>query len=87
MFYVEDGRLMAVHYCDGGNRARLEGKLSSDSKALEFTLLDVAGPTKGGLVKRMIFTPVNENTHTVQFTFVMPNGNPIELKGEFKRTK
>jgi hypothetical protein len=87
MFYVEDGRLIAVHYCDAGNRARLEGKLSSDSKAVEFTFLDVAGSTKGGLVKRMIFTPVNGNTHIVEFTFVMPNGNPIELKGEFKRTK
>ena len=86
MFYLEDGRLIAVHYCDAGNRARLEGKLSSDSKAVEFTFLDVTGSTKGGLVRRMIFTPVNENAHTVQFTFIMPNGNPIELKGEFKRT-
>lgn len=87
MFYVEDGRLMAVHYCDAGNRARFEGKVSSDSKAVEFTFLDVTGSTKGGLVKRMIFTPVNENIHTVQFTFIMPNGNPIELKGEFKRIR
>lgn len=87
MFYMEDGRLMAVHYCDAGNRARFEGKLSSDSKAVEFTFLDVTGSTKGGLVKRMIFTSVNPDTQTLQFTFIMPNGNPIELKGEFKRTK
>ena len=84
---MEEGRLIAVHYCDAGNRARFEGKLSSDSKAVEFTFLDVTGSTKGGLVRRMIFTPVSPDTYTLQFTFIMPNGNPIELKGEFKRTK
>jgi hypothetical protein len=86
MFYVEDGRLMATHYCDAGNRARFEGKLSSDSKTMDFTFLDVSGPTKGGLVKRMVFTAVDANTHNIMFTFIMPNGKAIDLKGEFKRT-
>lgn len=87
MFYVEDNRLLAIHYCDAGNRARLEGKMSPDGKSIEFSFLDVAGSTKGGLVKRMVFTTIDANKHMVEFTFIMPNGKPIELRGEFQRTK
>jgi hypothetical protein len=87
MFYVEGDRLLATHYCDAGNRARLESKMSPDGKASEFNLLDVAGSTKGGLVKRMAFTSIDANKHVVELTFIMPDGKPIELRGEFERTK
>jgi hypothetical protein len=87
MFYVEEDRLIAIHYCDGGNRARTEGKMSADGKSVEFNFLDVAGSTKGGLLKRMMFTMVDANKHVIDFTFIMPNGKPVELHGEFQRTK
>ena len=87
MFYVEGDRLLATHFCDGNNRARFEGKASPDGKASEFNLLDVTGSTKGGLVKRMVFTIIDANKHVVEFTFIKPDGNPIELRGEFERTK
>ena len=86
MFYVEGDRLLATHYCDAGNRARFEGKLSPDGKASEFNLLDVAGSTRGGLVKRMVFTMIDANKHVVEFTFIKPDGKPIDLRGEFERT-
>ena len=87
MFYVDGDRLLATHYCDGANRARFEGKLSADEKASEFNFLDVAGSTRGGLVKRMVFTTIDANKHLVEFTFIKPDGKPIELRGEFERTK
>lgn len=86
MFYVEGDRLLATHYCDGGNRARLEGKMSPDGKTSEFSFLDVTGSTRGGLVKRMVFTMIDANKHVVEITFIMPDGKPIELRGEFQRT-
>jgi hypothetical protein len=86
MFYVEGDRLLATHYCDGGNRARFEGKLSPDGKTSEFSLLDVAGGTRGGLVKRMAFTIIDANKQLVEFTFIRPDGKPMELRGEFTRT-
>src|SRR6185295_2033360 len=87
MFYIEGDRLIATHYCDAGNRARLEGKMSADGKSVEFNFLDVAGSTKGGLVKRIMFTMMDANKHVEEFTFIMPNGKPMELRGEFHRTK
>jgi uncharacterized protein YceK len=87
MFYMEGDRLLATHYCDAGNRARFEGKMSPDGKTSEFGFLDVVGSTRGGLVKRMAITTVDANKLVVDFTFIMPNGNPIELRGEFERTK
>ncbi|HEX4946936.1 MAG TPA: hypothetical protein VFZ34_09740 [Blastocatellia bacterium] len=86
MFYVEGDRLLTTHFCDAGNRTRLEGKMSPDAKTIEFNFLDVVGSTKGGLVKRMVFTLIDANKHLVEFTFIKPDGEPIELRGEFQRT-
>jgi hypothetical protein len=87
MFYLDGDRLLATHYCDAGNRPRFEGKLSPDGNTIEFSFLDVAGSTRGGLVKRMAFTIVDANKHVVEFTFMMPDGKPMELRGEFQRTE
>jgi hypothetical protein len=86
MFYLDGDRLLATHYCDAGNQARFEGKMSPDGKTIEFSFLDVAGSTKGGLVKRLVFTMIDADHHGVEFTFIMPDGKPIELRGDFQRT-
>ena len=87
MFYLEGDRLLATHYCDAGNRSHWEGKMSPDGKAIEFSFLDVAGPTRGGYLKDMVITMIDADHHIVAFTFVMPDGKPIQLRGEFQRTK
>jgi len=87
MFYVNGDHLLATHYCDAGNRSNMEGKLSADGKALEFSFLDVVGPTRGGYLKDMVITMTDADRHIVAFTFVMPDGKPIQLRGEFQRTK
>jgi hypothetical protein len=87
MFYLEGDRLLATHYCDAGNRSRWEGKMSPDGKAIEFGFLDVAGPTRGGYLKDMVITIIDADHHIVAFTFVMPDGKAIQLRGEFQRTK
>lgn len=86
MFYLEGDRLLATHYCDAGNRSRLEGKISADEKAIEFSFLDVTGSTRGGYLKDMVITMIDSDHHVVGITFVMPDGKPISLRGEFKRT-
>jgi len=87
MFYVEGDRLLATHYCDAGNRARFEGKMSPDGKTIEFSFLDVAGGTRGGLVKRMAFNLIAADKHVIELVFVTPDGKPVDLRGEFQREK
>ena len=87
MFYREGDRLLATHFCDGGNRVRWEGKMSPDGKTIEFSFLDVAGGTRGGLAKDMVFTMIDADTHAIVLNFIMPDGKPVDARGEFKRTK
>lgn len=87
MFYMEGDRLLATHYCDAGNRSRMEGKLTPDGKGVEFSLLELIGGTKGGFLKRIMFTMTDADRHVVELTFVQPDGKPIPLRGEFQRTK
>ena len=86
-FYLDGDRLVMTHYCDAGNRPRLEGKMLPDGKTIEFNFLDVAGGTQRGYVKRTAFTIIDANKHLVELTYVMPDGKPMEARGEFERTK
>jgi len=87
MIYLEGDRLFLTHYGGEGNRPRFEGKLSPDGKSVEFSFLDVAGGTQRGLMKHMVFTFIDENHHTVEVTYILPNGKPVQARGEFQRTK
>lgn len=87
MFYIEGDRLLATHYCDAGNRSNMEGKLSADGKSVEFGLLELVGNTKGGHLQRLVFTMNDTDNHAADFIFVRPDGKPIPLRGEFKRSK
>jgi hypothetical protein len=87
MFYLDGDRLLATHYCDAGNRSRFEGKLSGDGKVIELSFLDLAGSTRAGYLKDIAFTLIDADHHTVEGTFVMPDGKPVPLRGEFLRDK
>ena len=87
MIYLEGDRLFLTHYGGEGNRPRFEGKLTPDGKSVEFSFLDVSGGTQRGLMKRMMFTIVDANNHIVEVTYMLPDGKPIQARGEFQRTK
>jgi len=86
MFYVDGDRLLATHFCDGGNRVRWEGKMSPDGKRIEFSFLDVAGDTRGGLAKDMAFTMIEADKHAIVLNFITPDGKSVDVRGEFQRT-
>jgi len=71
MFYLDGGRVLLTHYCDAGNRPRMEGKLSPDGKTFEFTFIDVAGSNLHQHMHHARFTFIDADHHTEDWTFMM----------------
>jgi hypothetical protein len=87
MFYVDGDRLLLTHYCDAGNRPRMVGKMSPDGKKVEFDFLDVSGSTQKGLMNHAVFTMVDANHHTEEWTYVLPGNKTLSGHADFTRTK
>lgn len=87
MLYLDEGRLLLTHYCDAGNRPRMVGKMSPDGKKVEFDFLDVAGSTKEGYMRRAVFTFVDANHHTEDWTFMLAGDKPLEAHFDLQRAK
>src|SRR5713101_594048 len=87
MFYVDGDRLLLTHYCDAGNRPRMVGKISPDGKTVEFDFLDIAGSTEYGHMHHAVFTIIDANRHTEDWTYMMPGDKPMHAHFELQRTK
>jgi hypothetical protein len=87
MLYLDGDRLMLTHYCDAGNRPRMVGKMSPDGKTVEFDFLDVAGSTEYGHMHHAVFTVIDANHHTEDWTYMMPGDKPVHAHVELQRTK
>ena len=86
MLYLDGDRLLLTHYCDAGNRPRMTGKMSPDGKTVEFEFLDVAGTTKYGHMHHSVFTVLDANHHTEDWTF-MQGEKPVLAHFDLQRTK
>lgn len=89
MMYVDtDGdRLTLVHYCDAGNRPRMTGKTSPDGKTLEFDFADLSGSNKYGHMYHSVFTFIDANHHTEEWTYMMPGDKPVHARMDLQRAK
>jgi hypothetical protein len=87
MLYVDGGQLNLIHYCDAGNRPHMIGKMSSDGKVVEFTLVDVSGSTKPGHMEHAVFTYIDANHHTEDWTFMMPGDKAMHAHFDLQRAK
>jgi hypothetical protein len=87
MLYLDGDRLLLTHYCDAGNRPRMVGKMSPDGKAVEFDFLDVAGSTQYGHMHHAVFTVIDANHHSEDWTFMMPGDKPMRAHVDLQRTK
>ena len=87
MFYLDNDRLLLTHYCDAGNRPRMAARVSPDGKTVEFDFLDVAGSTKYGHMQHAVFTLIDANHHTEDWTYLMPGDKPMRAHLDLQRVK
>jgi len=87
MFYLDSDRLLLTHYCDAGNRPRMSGKMLPDGKTVQFDFLDLSGGTQYGHMDHAVFTLVDANHHTEDWTYIMPGDKPVQARFELARTK
>jgi hypothetical protein len=86
MFYIEGDRLILTHYCDAGNRPRMAARNSADGKTVEFDFLDVSGSNDYGHMHHAVFTIIDANHHTEDWTYMMPGDKPMHAHFDLKRT-
>ena len=87
MMVVDGDRLLLTHYCDADNRPRMAGRMSPDGKTVEFDFLDISGHVERGHMHHAVFTFVDPDHHTEDWTFMMPGDKPIRVHFDLQRTK
>jgi hypothetical protein len=87
MFYLDADRLTLVHYCDAGNRPRMVARTSADGKTVEFDFVDISGGTQRGHMHHAVFTVIDANHHTEDWTYMMPGDKPMRAHFDLQRTK
>jgi hypothetical protein len=87
MFVVEGDRLLLTHYCDANNRPRMVGRASADGKTVEYDFLDVTGDLKYGHMQHAVFTFIDADHHSEEWTFAGPGGEAMRARMDLQRTK
>jgi len=87
MLYLDGDQLTLVHYCDAGNRPRMRGKLSPDGKTVEFDFADLSGSNQNGHMYHAVFTIIDANHHTEDWTYLMPGDKPMHAHMDLRLTK
>ena len=88
MIYVDGDRLLLTHFCDSGNRPRMQGRLSPDGNTVTFDFLDVSGSAEKFLMHDVVFTIVDANHHIEAWTYSLNGKPPIRAPGiQLQRTK
>ncbi|MGO8986101.1 MAG: hypothetical protein ACLPHI_20490 [Terriglobales bacterium] len=87
MIVVDGDRLLLTHYCDADNRPRMVGKMSADGKTVEFEFLDVSGNLQYGHMQHAVFTIVDANHHTEDWTYLEPGDKALHAHFDLQRTK
>jgi hypothetical protein len=85
MLYLDGDRLLLTHYCDAGNRPRMVARTSLDGKNVEFDFLDVSGDLRYGHMYHAVFTIIDANHHTEDWTYMMPGDKPLRAHFDLKR--
>jgi hypothetical protein len=82
-------RLLMTHYCGAGNQPRMAAIVSPDGKAFTFTFFDgtnLASPDAGHM-QRVVFTILDANHHTEDWTFRAGAGKEMKEFFDLRRNE
>ncbi|MGO8794342.1 MAG: hypothetical protein ACLQLC_05930 [Candidatus Sulfotelmatobacter sp.] len=90
MFHLDGpNRLMLTHYCTAGNQPRFQATVPPDGKTFTFDYVDatnLAGPDAGHM-QRVVFTMLDENHHTEDWTFAAGRGKEMKEFFDLRRAE
>lgn len=87
MLYLDDDHLTLIHYCDAGNRPRMVARTSPDGKTVEFDFVDMSGGNRFGHMYHAVFTLIDANHHTEDWTYMLPGDKPVRAHMELTRAQ
>lgn len=87
MIYVDGDHLNLVHYCDAGNRPHMIAQPSGDGKSVEFAFADLSGSNQRGHMDHAVFTFIDADHHTEDWTYMMPGDKPMHAHFDLHRVK
>jgi len=87
MIYLEDDRLTLVHYCEAGNRPRMVARKSPDQKTVAFDFVSISGSTRPAYLHNFVFTIIDADHHTEDWTFTLPGAKLLRAHFDLKRGK
>jgi hypothetical protein len=82
-------RLLITHYCSAGNQPRMAATTSPDGKTITFDFFDATNlaTPEAGHMQRVVFTIVDANHHTEEWTFAAAPGKEMKEFFDLKRSE
>lgn len=87
MLYLDGDKLNLIHYCDAGNRPHMVARPSADGKKVEFDFTDLSGGNEYGHMYHAVFTIIDADHHTEEWTYMMPGDKPMQARMDLQRVK
>ena len=87
MLYLDGDKLNLIHYCDAGNRPHMVARTSPDGKKVEFDFADLSGGNQYGHMYHAVFTIIDADHHTEDWTYMMPGDKPMQAHMDLQRKK
>lgn len=87
VFYLEEGRIKAAHYCDADNRVFFQSTAASDAKTVGFDITSISGSMKMGYLRDGAFQLSDPDHHIETWTFIMPDNRAVHVKFDLHRVK
>src|SRR6516225_1011992 len=87
MLYVDGEKLNLVHYCDAGNRPRMVARPSVNANKVEFDFSDLSGGNEYGHMYHAVFTFIDADHHTEDWTYMEPGDKPAHAHMDLVRAK